>query len=308
MDRPSVGVVGLGRMGASVAGHLVGSGVRVRGFDRAASARETAAERGVELDEDAAAVAAGSDVVLTSLPSPEAFRAVYLGTDGLVEGVETDLVAVDLSTVDPDTTVAVAEAATEEGLTLVDAPVSGGPKDAATGTLTLFVGGDPAVVENPPVAPVLELVSGRATRVGDVGAGQTAKLVNNAMSMGTLLLSMEAVSMGVDRGLDGEALYRALEHAGGASNQLKKRLPRVLNRNFEPGFTVSLARKDLGLALDAADGVNHPMPVTALVHQLYTRAAREGEADADVGAVAKLFEHGRPIEADDEVDESFAGY
>jgi 3-hydroxyisobutyrate dehydrogenase-like beta-hydroxyacid dehydrogenase len=308
MDGPSVGVVGLGRMGASVAGHLVGSGVRVRGFDRAASARETAAERGVELDEDAAAVAAGSDVVLTSLPSPEAFRAVYLGTDGLVEGVETDLVAVDLSTVDPDTTVAVAEAATEEGLTLVDAPVSGGPKDAAAGTLTLFVGGDPAVVENPPVAPVLELVSGRATRVGDVGAGQTAKLVNNAMSMGTLLLSMEAVSMGVDRGLDGEALYRALEHAGGASNQLKKRLPRVLNRNFEPGFTVSLARKDLGLALDAADGVNHPMPVTALVHQLYTRAAREGEADADVGAVAKLFEHGRPIEADDEVDESFAGY
>lgn len=307
MSRPTVGVVGLGLMGGSVATRLVEAGFDVHGHDVDADARQAAREAGVTVAEDAAAVARRTDVVVTSLPNPDVVRDVYLGPDGLARATDA-LVAVDLSTIDPDTTLAVAESVADRGGALVDAPVSGGPEDAAGGTLTVLVGGPAEVVDSPPVAPVLDAIADRSFHVGDVGAGHTTKLLNNVMSMGNLLLAMEAVALGVDRGLDGERLWTALSSAGGSSNQFEKRMPRVLNRNFDPGFTVAHARKDLGLAVEAGQGSDYSMPVTALVHQLYTRAAREGYAEEDVGAVAKLFERDHPVEADREVDESFEGY
>lgn len=308
MARPTVGVVGLGRMGGSVAARLVDEGFEVHGYDVARAAREAAVADGVVLADGVAAVAGAVDVVVTSLPTPGVVRDVYLGDDGILAAGDGTLAAIEMSTIDPDTTVAVATAATDAGVPFVDAPVSGGPEDAAAGTLTAMVGGDERVVESPPVAPVLDALTTAAFHVGDAGAGHTAKLLNNVMSMGNLLLAMEAVSLGVERGLDGERLLEALSNAGGSSNQFEKRLPRVLNRNFEPGFSVALARKDLGLALAAADGSAHSMPVTALIHQLYTRATEEGYGEEDAGAVAKLFEYGARIEADEPVDESFEGY
>lgn len=308
MARPTVGIVGLGRMGGNVAAHLVDVGFEVHGYDVATEAREASAAAGVHVADDASAVAAAVDVVVTSLPTPASVRDAYLGDAGIIVGAGGGLAAIEMSTIDPDTTTAVAAAATEAGVQFVDAPVSGGPEEAAAGTLTAMIGGDEGVVESPPVAPVIDALSNTAFHVGDVGAGHTAKLLNNVMSMGNLLLAMEAVSLGVDRGLDGERLLDALSNAGGSSNQFEKRLPRVLNRNFEPGFSVTLARKDLGLALDAAGGSDHSMPVTALIHQLYTRAVREGYGEEDAGAVAKLFEADVRIEADDHVEEAYEGY
>lgn len=309
MTRPTVGVIGLGLMGGNVASRLVEAGFDVFGYDVVPEARERAADEGITVASDTATVAAECDVVVTSLPSSDDVREAYLGDGGIVDGAdENGLVAIELSTINPDTTVEVADRAGARGVALVDAPVSGGPEAAATGTLTVLGGGDAEVVESPPVTAVLDAISARSFHVGDVGAGHTAKLLNNVMSMGNLLLAMEAVSLGVDRGLDGERLLQALSNAGGSSNQFEKRLPRVLNRNFEPGFTVALARKDLGLALEMAQGSDRWMPVTAVVHQLYTEAVSEGFADRDVGVVAKLFERDSPIEADQEVDESYEGY
>jgi 3-hydroxyisobutyrate dehydrogenase-like beta-hydroxyacid dehydrogenase len=303
-----VGVVGLGLMGGSVAEHLVDEGFDVYGYDLSPDARDAAAAVGVTVEENGAAVAQQVDVVLTSLPNPEIVREAYLGEDGIASGT-SDFVAVDISTIDPDTTTELAADLEERGVTLVDSPVSGGPEEAARGTLTTLVGGPDDVVESPPVSTVIDAISNASFHIGDVGAGHTAKLLNNVMSMGNLMLAMEAVAVGAERGLDGARLLDALSNAGGASNQLVKRLPRVLNRNFEAGFPVSLARKDLGLALDAGQGSDNSMPVTALVHQLYTRAVREGHGDEDAGAVAKLFEReGALIESDEHVDESFEGY
>lgn len=305
----TVGVIGLGRMGGNVAAHLAEAGFEVCGFDVAGETRAAAREDGISVEESPRDVAAGSDVVLTSLPSPTAVEEAYFGETGILAGADDGDAALELSTIDPDTTERVAAATAERGVGLVDAPVSGGPEDAAQGTLSVLLGGDEDVIEAPPVAPVLEALCSQSFHVGPVGAGHTAKLLNNVMSMGNLLLAMEAVSLGVDRGLDGERLWAALANSGGSSNQFEKRMPRVLNRNFEPGFTVDFARKDLGLALEAADASAHSMPVTALIHQLYTRAGREGHAESDVGAIATLFEAAdAPIRADEPVDESFEGY
>ncbi len=307
MPRPTVGVIGLGRMGGSAASYLVDDGFEVHGYDLDPAAREAAAEHGVTVGADNAAVVGESDVVVTSLPTPDIVADVYLD-DGVLAAAGGSLAAIEISTIDPDTTERVAAAAAEAGVDFVDAPVSGGPEASADGTLTMMVGGDADVVETPPVAPVVDALSDPSFHVGDVGAGHTAKLLNNVMSMGNLLLAMEAMAMGVERGLDGTRLLEVLSNAGGSSNQFEKRLPRALNRNFEPGFAVELARKDLGIALEAADGTDHSMPVTSLVHQFYVRAVQEGHGKEDAVAVAKLFEGDTPIESDEYVDESYDGY
>jgi len=308
MTQPTVGVIGLGLMGNTMARHLVSEGFEVHGYDVSADARAAAADDGVTIGDSAAAVAAACDVVVTSLPSSEVVREVYLGGDGIAAGADSDLVAIEASTIDPDTTLEIGDAV-DGGFAIVDAPVSGGPEAAIDGILTMMVGGADDAVGSPPASTVIDALSAKSYHVGDVGAGHTAKLLNNVMSMGNMMLAMEAVALGAERGLDGTKLWQALANAGGSSNQFEKRMPRVLNRNFEPGFTVALARKDLGLALTAGEGSDQPMPVTSLVHQLYTRAVQEGLADEDVGAVAKLFEgDGALIEADEEVDESFEGY
>lgn len=308
MTRPTVGVVGLGNIGGNAAGRLVEAGFEVGGYDIAEAARESAADRGVEIAGGTAAVADGVDIVLTSLPTPAAVETVYLDDGGVLSGTDGPVAAMEISTIDPDTTAAVAAAANDAGVEFVDAPVSGGPDSAAAGTLTMMIGGDADVVESPPVAPVVDALSTKAFHVGDTGAGHTAKLLNNVMSMGNLALAMEAVALGVERGLDGERLLDVLSNAGGSSNQFEKRMPRALNRNFEAGFAVELARKDLGLALETADGSDHSMPVTALIHQQYVRAIQDGLGEEDAVAIAKLFEGSTRIETDEPVDESFDGY
>lgn len=307
MTDDSIGVVGLGRMGRSMAGGLLEAGFDVAGYDVDGAARGEATEAGVDVREDAAAVAAGADVVITSLPSSAAVRAAYTASDGILAA--DPAVALEMSTTDPEVTTALAAEAAEAGVTLLDAPVSGGPGAARDGTLTVMVGGPRDAYDRAPVQAVLSALADTTYHVGDVGAGHTTKLVNNVMSMGTLLLAMEAVSLGVRRGVDGETLLEVLSSAGGSSNQFRKRLPRVLNREFEADFSVELARKDLGLALDAARASDHAMPTTGLVYQLYTRAVQEGLAEEDAAAVAKLFEaEDAPIESETRVEDSFEGY
>lgn len=307
MTAYTFGVVGLGLIGSAIAERLVDQGYGVAGFDIDEAACTAAADAGVDVRPDAASVATISDVVVTSLPTPDAVRAAYTASDGILTA-DGEFVACDMSTIDPDTTLTIAERAVEVSVSFIDAPISGGPVAAENGTLTLLVGGSADVVRADAVDALFDAVADTRHHVGEIGAGHTAKLVNNVISMANLLVAMEAVSLGVRRGLDGKVLLDALADAGGSSNQFCKRLPRVLNRNFDPGFSVALGRKDLGLALDTARASDHSMPATGLIYQLFTRAVEQGYGEADAAAVVKLFESDEQIEAAGTVDESFAGY
>lgn len=310
MSNTDIGVIGLGLMGSSIATRLHESAFDVTGYDVSPDALESIAEEDVEIAESAADVAASVDVVITSLPTPDIVEDAYLGEDGIVKGAaENDgLIAIEMSTIDPDTTRAIDDAA--EDLDLLDAPVSGGPENCEDGTLMIIAGGDESTYESDTVQSILGCLGAKVFYAGDVGSGHTVKLLNNVMSMGNLLLSMEIVSLGVAAGVDGDVLHEILPNTGGASNQFRKRFPRVLNRNFEPGFTVNYAKKDIGLAMDTAEAREVPMVLSQLVHQMYTRATAEGLGSEDCSSVVKLFEEstGVPVEAEGEVDETFEGY
>jgi len=297
-------------MGGNMAQNLLEGGYDVIGQDLSDEAVERFEDAGGEAYESAAGVASDADIVITSLPNPPIVEAVYTGENGILDGDVTDTVAIEMSTIDPDTTVAVDEAAEGTGLDLLGAPVSGGPEDCARGTLTVMAGGEEAVFESEPVQTVLSELGAKVYHTGGVDSGHTLKLLNNTMSMGNLLLSMEAVSLGADRGVNGEVMLEVLSNAGGASNQFKKRMPRVLNRNFEAGFTVDFGKKDVGLALDTAEQMERPMFVGSLVHNLFTEASARGYGQEDIGAVVKVYEELQDeiVDADEEVDETFEGY
>lgn len=305
----TVGVVGLGRMGANMARRLVDEGLDVIGTDLDGEAVAALEEAGGEGRPSPVAVARDSDVVVSSLPGPETVESVYTAEDGLLAGDEGTVI-LETSTIDPDTIASLAAKAADHGVDVLGAAVSGGPEVSRDGTLTFMVGGDRSVFDRADVTTVLSALGRNVTHAGGVDAGHTLKLMNNVMSMGNLLLAMEAVSLGAARGIDGEVMLDVLSNAGGSSNQFEKRVPRVLNRNFDPGFTVDLGKKDLGLAVETATEMDQPMVAASLVHRLFVEASAKGYGAEDAAAVVKLFEETTDVtvEADSHVDEAFGGY
>lgn len=284
-----IGVVGLGNMGGNMAKHLLDEGFAVRGYDVQSDARTAFADYGGAVAESGRAVARDSDVTITSLPNSAVVEETYTGGNGLV-GQSVETVFVEMSTIAPPTTAVLAESIAETPAELVDAPVTGGPENSRDGSLTGLVGGDRAVVERATTRTVLEALCAEFHYAGSSGSGHAMKLLNNTMSMGNLLLAMETVALGSRYGIESERLWEILGNASATSVAFESRMPRVLEGDFEAGFTIDFARKDVGLAVDMAEAEEFPMVMGGLVDQLYTRAADEGLGEEDVGAVVKLFE------------------
>jgi 3-hydroxyisobutyrate dehydrogenase-like beta-hydroxyacid dehydrogenase len=289
MSTTTVGVVGLGKMGGNMARHLVDTGFEVHGHDVDPAAREAFEAHGGTVAGSARDVARACDVTITSLPNSEIVEAVYTGEDGLV-APDVETIFLEMSTIAPPTTERVAEAVEGTPSDLLDAPITGGPENSRDGTLTGLVGGAESVFESTPAQDVLGALCAEVHYAGSSGAGHAIKLLNNTMSMGNLLLAMETVVLGARYGIESERLWEILGNASATSVAFESRMPRVLERDFEAGFTVDFARKDIGLAVEMADAEDYSMLLGGMVHRLYTQASDEGFGDEDVGAVVKLFE------------------
>ena len=287
-DKTRIGFIGLGVMGGRMAGTLARAGHALAVHDVDPAKAGALAAAGATVCTSAADVAQRSDIVFSSLPLPATVRAVYLGPDGVLDGVRPGAVLVDTSTVDPETSRAVSAAAAARGVQYLDAPVSGGFREAETGALVLIVGGDREAFDR--VRDVLALLGASVHYAGASGAGSVVKLVNNVMSMGNVLIAAEAFVLGVRAGMEPERLFEILRGSAGRSFHFERRFPNILARNFAPGFTVDLARKDLGLAVDMARSHDVPVPATSLLHQLYNACAAMGEGASDFGAIIKVFE------------------
>ena len=287
-DTPHVGFIGLGVMGSRMVATLARGGYALDVFDLDPAKTRAVAEAGVAAAASARAVAERSDVVFTSLPWPATVREVYLGAGGVVEAARPGTILVDMSTVDPETTRAVHAAAAARGVHHLDAPVSGGYREAENGTLVIIVGGERDAFER--AKPVLEVLGASVHHAGPSGAGNIVKLVNNVMSMGNMLVAAEVFVLGVKAGMDPTTLFEILRTSAGRSYHFERRLPNILARNFAPGFTVDLARKDLGLAVDMARSHDVPVPATSLLHQLYNASSALGDGPNDFAAIVKLFE------------------
>ena len=281
-----IGFVGIGQMGAGMALALTRAGFETIGYDISPLARERAKAQGLRVTESVTDAVKGQDFILSSLPNPKDVREAWLGPKGILAVGPENAVCIDFSTIDAETMMEVGAACRARGLGVLDAPVSGGPKEASSGNLVLLLGTDEDLDR---AKPVLDVLGDVQLRTGEIGTAKTVKLVNNVMAMGNVVIAAEAFALGVAAGVEPEKLFGALSQSGGRSHHFLKRFPNALESNWEPGFKMELGEKDVALAIDVARNLRQPMPVASLVREMMTTALATGHAGRDVVALLDMY-------------------
>lgn len=279
-----IGFIGLGRMGFPMASNLIKAGHEVLVHNRSTAAVERMIALGATAAATPAEVAAGVDVLVSCVMSPAQVEEVYLGSSGALAGGRAGQVFIDTSTTHPELSRRLAAALTGAGVEFLDAPVSGGPRGAQLGTLTVMVGGPSAVLER--IRPVLEIFGRNIFHMGGHGAGNAAKLCNQILTGTAHVMVAEAMVLGTRLGLDAKTLFAALQVSSGQCRALDRSVPEaILPRNFAAAFTVEGIIKDLDCALHAADDSGVRLLLPALARQLYQEARALGHGDKHLSAV-----------------------
>jgi 3-hydroxyisobutyrate dehydrogenase len=261
-------------MGAGMCGHLVDAGYSVTVHSRTRVKAEPLVERGASWADDAAAVAAVSDVVFTIVGFPEDVHEVVLGERGVVAHLPPDGVVVDMTSSRPSLAIEIADAAVARGAHALDAPVSGGDVGARNGTLSIMVGGPAAVFDA--VRPCFDAMGSTVVLQGGAGAGQHTKLVNQTLVAGNIVAVCEALLYAKRAGLDLERVLQSVSSGAAGSWALSNLAPRVVAGDFAPGFFVDHFVKDMGIALEEAARMRIAMPGLALARQLYVALQAQG--------------------------------
>lgn len=289
MERPRVGFIGLGTMGEPMARNVLRGGFPLTVYDRRSEPVQRLVQVGASAGASPQDVAERSDIVITMLPDSPDVEAVVLGPEGVLAGLRPGAVYIDMSTIDPRVTRRLAEQVQSRGAEMLDAPVGRGSAEAAAGRLLIMVGGDPAVVER--CRPVLLTMGDTIYYCGPLGSGITVKVVNNLLSASILVATAEAVVLGVRAGVAVETLLKVLSGTAAANWHLANTFRRkVFAGDFQPGFKIDLAYKDLGLALGLAGDLRVPTPVGALCRELYNLARAQDKGALDWGAYIQLLE------------------
>ena len=280
-----VGFVGLGTMGAAMAANLARAGFPLTVWNRTPGRAGEVVELGATEAPTPAAVAEASDIVVSCVSDTPDVEAILLGPDGVAEGAHAGLLVIDCSTISPSATRDFAARLGERGVTMVDAPVSGGSEGAKNATLTIFVGGDPAAFER--ARPILAAMGRTITHVGPIGSGQAVKAVNQVILAGTYLGVAEGIVLALKAGLDVEQVVGALSGGAAQSWVLANRSERMTKNDYPLGFKVALHRKDLEIALQLARELGADLPITALASGYEADLIASGHADDDVSALAR---------------------
>ncbi len=294
MAQAELGFVGVGRMGGPMAVRLLDAGFPLTVYDTNADAVKALVDRGAKAAASAQAVASAADIVLMSLPTPPIVQAVSVGEGGILRGTRLKTL-IDLSTTGPSVAKVVAKAAAERGVAWVDSPVSGGVAGATKGTLAVMVSCSQATF--PVVDPVLKTF-GKTFYVGEKpGLAQIAKLANNLLAASAIVVSSEAVAMGVKAGLDAKVLIDIINAGSGRNSATQDKFPRaILTRSFDFGFATGLSYKDVRLCIDEAEALGVPMVAGAAVRQMLAITQARFGADSDFTCIAKVVEEWAGVE------------
>lgn len=284
----SVGFIGLGIMGRSMATNLVSAGEQVVVWNRTRSRAAELEAVGAQLAESPADVARSCDVVLICVSDTPDVESVVFGDGGVAEGLSDGSLVVDHSTISPSATKDFADRVHVVGAHWLDAPVSGGSEGAANGTLSIMVGGDAEQLDR--VRDLLEIMGSTITHVGPQGAGQLVKAVNQILVVVNQLAVSEALLLAEAGGLELESALKAVEGGAAGSWMLSNRGPQMIDRDWRPGFTIDLQQKDLRLVLEAADELGVPVPGTSLVFQMYRALQNRGLGAEGNHALVKALE------------------
>ena len=283
-----IGIVGLGTMGMPMARNLIKAGFVVTVYNRTPAKAVKMAEEGAIQAMSPRDVGATNPIIITIVSDTPDVENVILGPEGVSQRLRPDSVVVDMSTISPEATRNIARQLREKGCHMLDAPVSGGEQGAIDGTLAIMVGGDTKILDR--CRPALEAVGKSIVHVGPNGMGQTVKLMNQILVAGNLNATVEALMFGKKHGVDLDTAIQAIKGGAAGSWQLSNLAPRILKRDFRPGFKVSLMQKDLNLVIQAAEAKRVPLPATSLIHQLFNSLQTASEGENGTQALAKVLE------------------
>jgi 3-hydroxyisobutyrate dehydrogenase len=289
MAHTSLGWIGTGIMGRSMCGHLLAKGYPVTVYSRTKARAAGLLDQGARWADSPAEVAAAAEVVFTMVGFPADVRDVYFGGRGVLPSLQSGAVAVDMTTTEPSLAIEIAAAASAKGAAAVDAPVSGGDVGARNATLSIMVGGPADAVAR--VTPLFEVLGKNIVHQGGPGAGQHTKMCNQIVIAGTMIGVCESLLYGSRAGLNLETMLGSIRTGAAGCWTLENLAPRVLKRNFDPGFVVEHFIKDMGIALAEAGRMHLSMPGLALVHQLYVAVQAQGHGRKGTHALMLALEH-----------------
>jgi 2-hydroxy-3-oxopropionate reductase len=282
----TVGFIGLGIMGRPMSVNLARAGFDVIGYSRRPESADDLVAAGGKAAASVSEVAGQADVLVLMLPdSPDVWQ-VVTGEDGVLASARPGLLLIDMSTIAPGTTVAVAEKAAEAGVRTLDAPVSGGEKGAIDAALSIMVGG--AADDFAAALPVLRAMGKTIEHVGPSGAGQLVKAANQLLVGGIIGLVSEALLLVEAAGVDARAAVRVLSGGLAGNRVLDAKASGMLARSFQPGFRIDLHHKDMGIAAAAAREHGLALPLTSLVTELFVAARAQGLGSLDHSALLEV--------------------
>ena len=283
-----IGFVGLGIMGKPMAKNLVKAGYElvVNDFNKAAVAELVAL--GAEEAANNKEVAEKCEVVITMLPNSPHVRTVALGENGLVEGFKEGSILIDMSSIDPVESKAIAEALAAHGVDMLDAPVSGGEPKAIDGTISVMVGGKKESFDK--YYDVMKAMAGSVVYVGEIGSGNVAKLANQIIVAVNIAAVSEALTFAQKAGADPELVYQAIRGGLAGSTVLDAKAPMMLAGNYKPGFRIELHIKDLNNALNAGHAISAPLPLTGQLMEIMQCLKVDGCEKDDHSAIVKYYE------------------
>src|SRR4051794_15874000 len=269
-----IGWIGTGVMGRWMCQHAMSKGFAATVYNRSKDKLQPLVEQGAKAADSPKAVAQNADIVFAIVGYPKDVREVFLGSDGALAGSKPGTILVDMTTSDPSLAKEIAEAAKAKGVHALDAPVSGGDVGAKNAALSIMIGGDKDVVAA--VQPIFECMGKTIVHQGPAGAGQHTKMVNQILISANMIAVCEGLLYGYKAGLDLETVFKSVTVGAAGSKALEVLGPRMLARNFEPGFYVEHFIKDMGIALAEAEKMNLSLPGLGLAKQLYEAVRAQG--------------------------------
>ncbi len=285
-----LGFIGVGNIGTPMCRHLIEAGHTVLVYDINPSHMARMVSLGAQTAESPKAVAQACNIVFSSLPGPREIEQVALGANGIIAAARPGLIFVDLSTNSPTVAKRVCAALAAQGITMLDAPVSGGVAGAEGGSLAVMVGGDTQAFET--CKPLLQHIGAHIFHVGEIGSGSVAKLVNNMLAFVNAVTAYEGMLLGVKAGVEPQILHDIVQASSGANSAMRAFPQKIFAGDFAPGFMIDLAHKDLRLALELGDELSVPLMMGSVCINFLREARANGRGGDDLcGLMRRMEEH-----------------
>ncbi|MGX1194256.1 3-hydroxyisobutyrate dehydrogenase [Metabacillus sp. SLBN-84] len=283
----SIGFIGTGVMGRSMAMHLLKAGYSVSIYTRTKDKADDLIKEGAVWRETAEELARNSDVVMTMVGYPSDVEELYLGDNGILNAAKTGSYVIDMTTSKPSLAIRIYELAKQKGIYAIDAPVSGGDVGAKEARLSIMAGGDKEAFEA--CLPIFSIIGKNIVYQGPAGSGQHTKMCNQIAIAAGMIGVSEAIAYAHSAGLDPENVLKSISAGAAGSWSLSNLAPRMLKEDFEPGFYVKHFLKDMSIAIEEAEQLKMEVPGLALAHKLYTELSEKGEAESGTQALYKLW-------------------